>query len=214
MERANALAGHTFGELAAVAGLEVPGSLRRAKGWVGQLLEICLGAAAGNRSVPDFERLGIELKTLPVDRTGRPRETTYVCTVDLTEVDELDWETSRARQKLARVLFVPVLAEPEIPLAARMVGTPILWSPNPQQERALRQDWMQHMDVIARGLVDTITARDGQYLQIRPKAAHSGKLTWSADERGEAILTLPRGFYLRAGFTAEIMRAHFGGGQP
>src|SRR5690606_40708648 len=41
-------------------------------------------------------------------------------------------------------------------------------------------------------LVDTITARDGRFFQIRPKAAHSGKLTWSADERGDAILTLPR----------------------
>lgn len=211
MVRARALAGHTLGELAAVAGIEVPGSQRRAKGWVGQLLEICLGAKAGNRSVPDFEELGVELKTLPVDRTGKPRETTYLCTVDLTEVEGLEWETSRARQKLARVLFVPVLAEPEIALGARFVGMPVLWSPNAAQERALRADWMGHMDVIGRGLVDTITARDGQFLQIRPKAAHSGKLTWSEDDRGEAIMTLPRGFYLRAGFTAEILRNHFGG---
>src|SRR5690554_4691779 len=119
MIRARALAGHTLGELAAIAGVEVPASQRRAKGWVGQLIEVCLGAEAGNRSVPDFEELGIELKTLPVDRTGKPRETTYLCTVDLSEVDELRWETSRARHKLARVLFVPVLAEPDIALGAR-----------------------------------------------------------------------------------------------
>ncbi|MBA2660720.1 MAG: DNA mismatch repair endonuclease MutH [Bradymonadaceae bacterium] len=210
MERANALAGHTLGELACALGLAVPASLRRHKGWVGQLIETCLGAMATNRPVPDFENLGIELKTLPVDRFGQPRETTYLCTVDLSEVEELQWESSRARKKLARVLFIPILAEPDIDLGARMVGSPILWSPNDAQEQALRRDWQEHMDLIAQGLVETITARDGRYLQIRPKAANAHVMTWGVDDRGDAVMTTPRGFYLRTSFTGELLRAHFG----
>ena len=211
MGRASAIAGRTLAELAGRFEAAVPPDLRRHKGWVGELVERCLGASAGNRSVPDFVGLGVELKTLPVDRYGKPRETTYVCTVPLTEVEALRWADSGVLRKMTRVLWVPVLAEPDVPLAERMVGQAVLWSPSPAEEAALRQDWMSHIDTIRRGYVDQITAHDGQVLQIRPKAADASQRTWSVDPHGESILTLPRGFYLRTAFTEWILRQNFGG---
>ncbi|MEG7688999.1 MutH/Sau3AI family endonuclease, partial [Listeria monocytogenes] len=66
-ERAQALAGASFGELAARAQLPIPKDLKRDKGWVGMLLELYLGAMAGSKPEQDFPELGIELKTIPVD---------------------------------------------------------------------------------------------------------------------------------------------------
>lgn len=210
MRRASGIAGRRLAELAGRFDEPVPPDLRRHKGWVGELVERCLGASAGNRSVPDFVGLGVELKTLPVDRFGKPLQTTYVCTVPLTEVEALTWAESGVLRKLARVLWVPVLAEADVPLAARMVGRAVLWSPSAAEEDALCQDWTSHIDTIRRGYVDAITAHDGQVLQIRPKAADASRRTWSIDPDGESILTLPRGFYLRTAFTEWILRQNFG----
>ena len=140
--RANALAGQTLQTLADRVGVSVPDNLQREKGWVGQLLEANLGADAGSKPVPDFTELGIELKTLPLNKSGTPKESTFVCVVDLLAVGSLRWESSNVQKKLARVLWVPLEADKETPLANRLIGKPILWSPTPFQEATLKTDWV------------------------------------------------------------------------
>ena len=66
MQRSHALAGLTLAEIANRHQLPVPTRLHNAKGWIGLLLEQCLGADAGPMAAPDFQQLGIELKTIPV----------------------------------------------------------------------------------------------------------------------------------------------------
>lgn len=205
VERAHALAGRTLGELADAVDEEVPTDLRRHKGWTGQLLERWLGTTAGNRQVPDFVELGIELKTLPVDRTGAPIETTYVSMVPLTDVEDLSWESSPVHSKLSTVLWVPIHAERSVEIAWRMVGRSVLWRPSEADERQLRADWLSHMLAIQHGAVEEIRGEDGAFLQIRPKAANSAVRTEGVDADGGTILTLPRGFYLRREFTRRIL---------
>ncbi len=212
LERASALSGCTLAELAARLGLDVPPDLRRAKGWFGQMLERELGATASSRAAPDFEALGIELKTLPVGAGGAPCESTFVCTIDLSRIGDLDWESSLVRRKLSRVLWVPVEGAREIPVSARRVGTPMLWSPSAEDEQDLRFDWEELAGIIGRGDVESITGHLGRYLQVRPKAASSRARRRGVDADGTAFATLPRGFYLRSTFTAKLLRAHFGAG--
>ena len=52
---------------------------------------------------PDFQHIGVELKTLPVDQNFRPKESTYVCTVPLIRNAGAIWETSTVKLKLSRV---------------------------------------------------------------------------------------------------------------
>ncbi|MCR9002865.1 DNA mismatch repair endonuclease MutH [Rahnella perminowiae] len=207
--RAQSLAGHTLGELAARAGLPIPENLKREKGWVGMLVEVYLGAVAGSKAEQDFADIGIELKTIPVDSRGRPLETTFVCVAPLTGNSGVTWENSHVRHKLARVLWIPVEGERQIPLAGRHIGAPLLWQPSEEEDEQLRQDWEELMDLIVLGKVESITARHGEYLQIRPKAANSKALTEAIGELGQPILTLPRGFYLKKCFTAALLARHF-----
>ncbi|RPH27233.1 DNA mismatch repair endonuclease MutH [Buttiauxella warmboldiae] len=209
LAQAQKLAGYTLGELAALAGLPIPKDLKRDKGWIGVLLELWLGASAGSKPEQDFAALGIELKTIPVDRLGRPLETTFVCVAPLTGNTGVVWETSHVRHKLKRVLWVPVEGERQIPLAERHIGSPLLWAPSPAEERQLRQDWEELMDLIVLGQVERITARHGEVLQLRPKAANSRALTHAVGADGSPILTLPRGFYLKKNFTAALLARHF-----
>jgi DNA mismatch repair protein MutH len=206
LERAHRLAGRTLGEIAEAVGEEMPPNLKRHKGWVGDFVERLLGADAGNRSVPDFVDLGVELKTLPVDRSGKPLETTYVCTVPLSDPDEVSWEESSVRAKLRRVLWVPIHAEREIPLPRRMIGRSVLWQPDAEEEKLLRADWERHLRVIREGYVENIRGGDGDALQIRPKAANARQLTPTVNPDGDEVLTMPRGFYLRTVFTEQLLR--------
>ncbi|BCU54336.1 DNA mismatch repair endonuclease MutH [Enterobacter kobei] len=207
--QAQRLAGFTLGELGQMAGLPVPQDLKRDKGWTGLLLERWLGASAGSKPEQDFAALGVELKTIPVDNAGRPLETTFVCVAPLTGNSGVVWETSHVRHKLKRVLWIPVEGSREIPLAVRRVGSPLLWSPSEEEEHQLRMDWEELMDLIVLGRVESITARHGEVLQLRPKAANSKALTEAIGTEGQRILTLPRGFYLKKNFTRALLARHF-----
>ncbi|MFV0574330.1 MAG: DNA mismatch repair endonuclease MutH [Vibrio sp.] len=210
MHRANAIVGRSFASLASEAGISVPEDLKREKGWVGQLIEWHLGAESGSKPQPDFEHLGIELKTIPIGFTGKPLETTFVSVAPLTGVHGLTWETSHVKHKLSKVLWIPVEGEREIPLGDRRVGRPLLWMPTPEEEIQLKQDWEELMEFIVLGKVEQITAKHGEVMQLRPKAANSKALTEAYSANGEPIKTLPRGFYLRTQFTGEILRKHLG----
>ncbi|QZE30083.1 DNA mismatch repair endonuclease MutH [Pantoea ananatis] len=209
LSRAQSLAGLTLQTLAGQAGIPIPANLKRDKGWVGMLLEWHLGASAGSKAEQDFAHLGIELKTIPVDRYGKPLETTFVCVAPLTGNSGVTWQNSHVRHKLARVLWMPVEGERDIPLGERRVGAPLLWSPDAQEDEMLRQDWEELMDMIVLGQVERITARHGAWLQIRPKAANSKALTEGIGDRGQPIMTLPRGFYLKKSFTGPLLARHF-----
>ncbi|TPG60735.1 DNA mismatch repair endonuclease MutH [Ewingella americana] len=209
LARAQSLAGYSLGELAAHARLAIPPNLKREKGWVGMLLEVYLGAMAGSKPEQDFAEIGIELKTIPIDAAGKPLETTFVCVAPLTGNSGVTWESSHVRHKLARVLWIPVEGERQIPLSQRRIGAPLLWSPSDEEQQQLRQDWEELMDLIVLGKVETITARHGEVLQLRPKGANSKALTEAIGELGQPIMTLPRGFYLKKSFTGSLLARHF-----
>lgn len=209
LERARHLAGLPLAELAGALAQPVPASLRRDKGWIGQLLELTLGASAGSKPEQDFPELGVELKTIPLDSAARPLETTFVCVAPLLDIAGLSWETSNVRNKLSRVLWIPVLGDRDTPPGERLIGQPLLWTPNEEEEWLLRQDWEEIMELISLGRVQEITARHGQALQLRPKAANGRALTDAIGPDGGYIQTRPRGFYLKTGFTKALLARHF-----
>ncbi|HKY34719.1 MAG TPA: DNA mismatch repair endonuclease MutH [Polyangiaceae bacterium] len=209
LQRAGHLAGLTLAELALRLGASVPADLRRAKGFVGGLVERALGASAGSRALPDFPELEIELKTLPVDGSGAPLESTFVCTIPLTEIGDVEWADSRVRRKLSRVLWVPVEGERTIPVAERRIGQALLYRLTEEDERQLRQDWEELAGLIGRGHVESLTGHLGKSLQIRPKAAHSRARRVGFDTDGVPFAALPRGFYLRATFTRGLLERHY-----
>lgn len=209
LKRARQLAGLTLADLAIKFNQTIPKDTRHAKGWIGQLIETTLGATASSLAEPDFQLIGIELKTLPLTNSGKPKESTYVCTVPLTNLHEQEWSSCWLKRKLQRVLWLPIEADKRIPLASRHIGNAILWSPDEDEATQLQQDWEELMELICLGKLDQITSHMGRYLQIRPKGANAKSLTTTLDEEGNTIQTLPRGFYLRPEFTQQILQANY-----
>jgi DNA mismatch repair protein MutH len=208
LARAQAIAGLALGDLAELAGLETPENFRHAKGFAGQLIELCLGASAGSHPMPDFPHLGIELKTIPIDVDLKPLESTHIC---LASVDATDaaghgtWRNSLVYRKLARVLWIPILGARGTPPGSRRICAPLFWSPTAHQESILRTDWEEIMELITLGRAASINARMGTALQLRPKALNQRTTTSTLDESGTRVQVNPRGFYLRSSFTQGIL---------
>lgn len=201
--RAQALAGRTIGELAAGLAVALPASLVRAKGFVGQLVEAALGADPDAADAPDFPELGVELKTVPVGASGRPAESTFVCSIAMAGLDREEWESSRLRKRLRHVLWVPVDSARRAGLAERRFHGPRLWSPSPREEALLRADWEDLVGALASGDA-TLSAHRGLVLQVRPKARHAGIRRLACTAAGPQRV-LPLGFYLRTAFTRTIL---------
>lgn len=209
LARADALAGVSIATVAARLGVTVPLDLSRHKGWVGNLVERALGASAGSKPEPDFGELGIELKTLPVDPSGKPYESTFVCTIAMSELCDVEFEQSRVLRKLSRVLWLPVEGDRRVELAKRRFGAALLWSPDADQLSALRFDWEELAGLVVRLGFDAVTGHAGRFLQIRPKARDASVRRRGLDAQGALVSELPRGFYLRQSFTADILRRSF-----
>ncbi len=208
IERAQQLAGFSVEQIASQIGWDVPDDLRHNKGWLGQLLEAALGATAQSRPEPDFQFIGVELKTLPVVN-GQVKESTYVCHIDLDSLASDTWQHSLVKKKLNRVCWVPVDANPTVKLAERMIGMPLLYSPTSEDLAVLKQDWQELTDQMTMGEVESVSAYQGQWLQVRPKAANSRARSLGINERGQRYMTLPRGFYLRTSFTQKLLDQYY-----
>jgi len=202
LKRCRAIEGYSLSQLAGQLQLVIPQHALQRKGWAGTALEKALGTNAGNLALPDFVELGIELKTLPILASGKPAESTFVTSIPLLTIHQQTWETSQCWAKLQRVLWIPIEADSNIPYVQRRIGKAILWTPSKIEQTILANDWEQLTTMIAIGKLDDLTAKMGEYLQVRPKAPDAQSLCYGLDEQGQRVQTLPRGFYLRSTFTA------------
>ena len=207
IRRCQNIQGLSFNQLSSALDIDIPVSPIQRKGWVGMALEQKLGANACNKSLPDFQQLGVELKTLPIGKSGRPAESTYITSIPLLTIHQQNWPTSQCFGKLKRVLWIPVEGDTEIPFGHRRIGCGFIWSPTKEQERILAADWNYLVLQISTGHLPSLNATAGEYLQIRPKAANGSSLCDAYDAEGNKVKTLPRGFYLRSQFTAEILNS-------
>ena len=208
LSHARALVGVELAELADGLGLPVPAGRVRTKGWSGQVVEHELGVAVGGARGPDFEALGIELKTVPVTPALVPLESTAVCQIDPIAIAGESWETSYVRAKLARVLFVAL----EVPEGARSVGdrrvaAVTLWAPAAADESVLRADFELFVrEYFRRGRAAEITGHLGAVLQVRPKGRNAADDRPGYDSAGNPTRVGKHGFYLRPAFVAAILK--------
>lgn len=205
LERSKGLIGRTMASIAAEHGVAVPPDLRRHKGWVGDTIERALGAGAGNKQAPDFIRLGVELKTVPLDRHGRPLEATFVTQVaPPAGLLDLCWEGCPTQHKLARLLWVGVDGDRRMPVGDRQVRRAFLWTPTHEQWALIEEDWHELTDLLRMGGAEDVDTTIGEALHCRPKSS-TGDRAWAIDAEGQRVRGTRLGFYLRKAFVAGLL---------
>ena len=206
IQRAQQLAGLSFLDLAKLTHSPCPPSLHHAKGWLGQILERVLGADAANLACPDFAALQIELKTLPISSIGLIKESTYVTYAPIPFTEQ-NWENSTVFHKMKKVLWVPYLAEGDVP--KRTLAMPFLWHMPKSIESILKEDWEELTERLRLHHFESLNGKLGKYLHIRPKAPNSKTWITLLNHSGEPIKVVPKGFYLRSQCTQKILQEYF-----
>lgn len=211
LERARGLSGCSVGELWERHGSGPLPELRRHKGIVGQLVEAALGASGHSDAQPDLPHLfapdgspGVELKTVPLQPSGRPAESTWVSRLPMRG-ELVPFAESSVGRKLACVLWIPV--DSAEPVAHRRLREPRLWQPDWPTWQRLQADYDAALELVAAGRTDDLHGRLGELLQIRPKAANASSRVTGWDDEGRPAEVLQRGFYLRAGFVEQALVA-------
>lgn len=205
LSRCREIEGLSFSQLSVKLGISIPLQPNQRKGWVGQAIELALGTDAGNKSLPDFQKLSIELKTLPIAPSGKPTESTFITAIPLLSIHKQNWLSSQCYAKLKKILWIPIEGDTKIPYQHRRIGHGFIWSPNEEQEAILAADWNYLTLQISTGMLESLDATSGEYMQVRPKGASGKSLCFGYDAEGNKIQTLPRGFYLRTKFTWQIL---------
>lgn len=77
------IAGKSVAEVASKHHVPLIPDLNQNKGWLGNLIEIALGAVAGSKPTQDFVNLGIELKTLAINSKGKVANDIFVSALPL-----------------------------------------------------------------------------------------------------------------------------------
>lgn len=172
IKRLEPLINRRLGDLATSEQME---GIIKAKGRMGQLLEILLGLKNTNRNL-DF--IDGELKTNKCDRNGNPLETMYITQIS-SIIDDLimkkDFFETHIYEKISNILYVPICKEgnPEdwfiLPYTHIELNTPQFKEVREQIENDYYDicgKLVNHINTSDDGFIHTSS---GDYIQIRSK---------------------------------------------
>ncbi|RIY34115.1 hypothetical protein CKF54_01380 [Psittacicella hinzii] len=199
------ISGKTLEEVATRHNVEMIYTLQENRGWIGNLIEIALGAVAGSKPTQDFANLGVELKTLAINAKGEAKNDIFVSSLPINGYMMQSWENSHLLYKLKKILFVPIEADPSIPLKQRRIGKAFFWSPTIQELQTLKQDWQTIMNFITLQDFEQLKGNIGNILCVRIKALNRNQSISSKDVDGFKINLAPLSFYLRRSFINQIL---------
>lgn len=207
-QRLQRLLGRSIAELSQLALLQAPNNSNGAKGYVGLLIELFLGAHAHNLPGPDFMSLGIELKTMPVGFDFMPQENTFICNADLAPRDFVPFTQSALYQKLQHILFVLILApqNSRLTLGERRVLGYFFFNLPPDVRQTIETDYNEFQELLLAGHAPEINGTMGTIVKLSPHATKANELVQVTDSEGESTYTKPRGYYLRASFTRQLLQ--------
>lgn len=173
----------------------------RGKFGAGMIIEACFGIPPNSSSEPDFPRCGVELKTLPLVKTGsrlRVKERTSISLIDYNQLVGETWETASVRPKLREILFVFVVMDHEVLGRSRVIGSR-LWSPDDAVGTLFELDWTTTHDRVAKGEADKLSERDSWALAASRKGA--GNVHDLVSQPRSGTPALRRAFALKPCFT-------------
>lgn len=177
---------------------------RRGKSGAGLIVEACFGIRPNQTPEPDFPNCGVELKTLPLLRTGaklRVKERTSVTMIDYGQLARESWPTASVRRKLAAILFVFVLMDSDDPARSELLDSR-LWHPDETDETIFEIDWSRTHDRVVHGEAHMLSEADSWALAASRKGA--GNESDQVDQPFSDIPALRRAFTLKPCFTSWV----------
>ena len=163
-----------------------------------------LGQPASGRK-GEFERFGIEIKTVPVKPHGRLAEAMSFPGFVHEELVFETWEDSDLLGRLNRLLIVPVHRARDASLAGTTLGRPFFWSPPEEDLVGIRREWETYRDLIAAGEANRLPkASETRYIHVRPKARNAR----DRDTAPGGFEVIRKSFWLNQRYLESVLAEH------
>ncbi len=163
-----------------------------------------VGEKAHGRS-GDFDRFGIELKTVPMDGKGRPVESMSFPSFVHEELQYETWEDSDLLGRLNRLLIVPVRRSKGQDQADAVVLRAFFWSPPEAELVGISKEWERYRQLISTGMSRNLPkASETEFIHVRPKARDAR----DRDPAPGGFDVVRKCFWLNADYVERIIREH------
>ncbi len=164
---AQQLVGKTIEDVISLTGEEVKINIRN-KGMIGQFIEeYWFGQKPNSSPLPDFEKVGIELKVIPLIQQIKKiavKERTKVCSIDYKKLANESWDTSHAKLKLNKILFIYYLYDSNNLLQSKVMKIDLWELDNGTNEIIIKQDWLGVQKTIVDGFAHELSETQSKVL--------------------------------------------------
>lgn len=172
---ATQLVGKTLRETTGVESIDNPASR---KGSLGNAVEYYYFKFDPNSdSNPDFNEVGIELKTTPLKKTKKgelvSKERLVLSMINYMDVIDETWETSAVLKKSEKILLLSYLHDPDRNPVDYEFYLAELWSIPDEDLYTIKRDWEVVVNKVREGRAHEISSGDTLYLEACTKAADS-----------------------------------------
>jgi DNA mismatch repair protein MutH len=201
LARASLLEGRVLGDVTGASFIAL--EAKRGKGEVGAAIEHFFGIPPNSRSEADFPGAEIELKVVPLRRSGRGvrvKERTVISMIDFDQLVLESWGDASVRKKL-KILFVFFEHRPDLPKSSFPVRGILFWEPDAATEGFIRADWERVLTKVRHGLAHELTESDGRILGPCTKGVDSRSLRSQPFGKARAR---SRAFALKPSFTLDL----------
>ena len=153
----------------------------------------------------EFERFGIEVKTVPVTTNGRVLESMSFPAFIHEELVFETWEDSDLLGRLNRILVMPVVRSERRAVGQMRLGRPFFWAPPPSDLVEIGREWKRFRGLIEGGHADRLpTASETRFIHVRPKARDAT----DRDLAPGAFSVIKKAFWLNQSYLERILAEH------
>jgi DNA mismatch repair protein MutH len=203
LAKARELPGRRLGDITEATFEALTGGTGR--GEVGHAIEAFFGIPQNSLSMPDFPGARIELKVVPLRRTGRGlgvKERTVISLIDYMTLIEETWAKASVRKKL-KILFVFFEHVDGMPKGSFPIREVLLWEPDARTDALLQADWDRVFAKVRQGRAHELSESDGAIMGPCTKSATG--LSRRPQPFGDPAR--PRAWALKPSFTWRLYQA-------
>ena len=181
--------------------LGVPGTT--SKNYAARVVRRAVGATKADARLREFEEFGIEIKIVPLPRGGRPWEAMSFPAFKYAELIDETWDVAELRDRLQRLLIVPVhAAERAVTQPGRQLGPPFFWTPRDQEWAGIHKEWSMFQKEIRDGHARDLTpASATRFIHVRPH----GRDARDTDIAPIVGPVVKKSFWLNQDYLAEVI---------
>jgi len=142
------------------------------KGLAGLIIEKeWFGIEQNSSQLPDFDKVGIELKIIPLKKTKNGivvKERTKICSMNYMTLHNETWEESHAKEKLNKILFVYYVPDTSNILKSKILKIDLWKLSKETGELFLKEDWKSIQNKVSMGYAHELSSRDTESLEASP----------------------------------------------